>query len=132
MTRSSGLKLMRKRVKHVHPLVASTALEIVMESYDALMHHNEHYRIFKEGCEKVLGHQPNSKELEQLYLERNWGKGVEAARATLAQMLASGVSPGLDSEAKERIHEALVLDNSLQMGRKGQDQFARARKEILQ
>jgi hypothetical protein len=102
-----------ERRKHVHPLVASTAAEIVMSSYDALMHHNEHWMKFKAQFPTA-----SSKELEEIYLRHNWGKGVEAARHTLARMLDPANSPGLDENARMSIHEALILDRSLKMGRK--------------
>ena len=116
---------MRRRVKHVHPMVASTAVEIIMASYEELMKDNRLYAMLKAEAEEKLGHAPNANECQQHWLERNWGKGVDAARATLAQMLAPGMSPGLDDAARESIHEALVLDHSLKMGRKGKEQFSK-------
>jgi hypothetical protein len=102
-----------RRLKHVHPMVAETAVEIIMESYDSLMHHDEHWSAFKRQFPDAT-----SKELEQIYLEHNWGKGVEAARMTLARMLNPAASPGLDESSREKIHEALILDRSLMMGRR--------------
>jgi hypothetical protein len=102
-----------RRLKHVHPMVADTAAGIIMESYDALMHHNEHWRAFKAQFPDAT-----AKELEQIYLEHNWGKGVEAARTVLARMLDPAAAPGIDEESREKIHEALILDRSLQMGRR--------------
>lgn len=102
-----------RRVKHVHPMIANVAVEIIMESYDALMHHNEHWDAFK----KQFG-EATAKDLEQIYLEHNWGKGVKAARHTLARMLDPAMSGGLDDKARDAIHEALILDKSLQMGRR--------------
>jgi hypothetical protein len=116
MSMSSMTRLARKRnrrLKHVHPLVAATAVDIVMESYDALMHHNEHWSAFKMQFPDAT-----SKELEQIYLEFNWGKGVQAAREMLARMLDPKVSPSIDEKAREQIHEALILDRSLVMGRR--------------
>lgn len=116
MTKASAGRLAAKRnrrLKHVHPMVADTAVEIIMESYDALMHHNEHWAAFKGQFPGA-----NSKELEQIYLEHNWGKGVEAARHTLARMLDPAMSPGLGDKEREQIHEALILDRSLMMGRR--------------
>lgn len=118
-----GYKKIRKRVRHCHPLVASTAIDIVMASFEVLMSDNLHYAMLKNEARDKLGREATSKELEQHWLERNWGKGVEAARHTLARMLDPAASPGLDNEARERIHEALILDASLRMGRRGQDQF---------
>lgn len=102
-----------RRLKHVHPMVADTAASIIMESYDALMHHDGHWAAFTKQFEGAT-----AKELEQIYLEHNWGKGVEAARVTLARMLDPANSPGLDEEGRMKIHEALILDRSLMMGRR--------------
>jgi hypothetical protein len=113
---NAAARLARKRnrrLKHVHPMVADVAVEIIMESYDALMHHNEHWAAFKRQFEGAT-----SKELEQIYLEHNWGKGVEAARVTLARMLDPKISPSLGEAERSSIHEALVLDRSLMMGRR--------------
>lgn len=124
MTKSSMERLAakrRRRLQHVHPVVADAAVGIIMESYDALMHHNEHWAAFKRQFPDAT-----SKELEQIYLEHNWGKGVEAARVTLARMLDPVNSPGLDDKARETIHEALVLDQSLMMGRHGKDSWEAA------
>jgi len=107
-------------------------MEIVMASFEVLMRDNKLFSMLKSEAEEKLHREATPRELEQHWLERNWGKGVAAARATLARMLDPAASPGLDNDARERIHEALILDNSLQMGRRGQDQFARARKEMLQ
>jgi hypothetical protein len=101
-----------RRLRHVHPMVADAAVGIIMESYDALMHHNEHWAAFKRQFPEAT-----AKELEQIYLEHNWGKGVEAARVVLARMLDPAAAPNIDEESRERIHEALILDRSLQMGR---------------
>jgi hypothetical protein len=93
-------------------MVADAAIGIIMESYDALMHHNEHWIAFKRQFPDAT-----AKELEQIYLEHNWGKGVEAARKVLATMLDPAAAPGVDEKSRETIHEALILDRSLQMGR---------------
>ena len=116
MTNSSFARIARKRnrrLKHVHPMVADAAVGIIMESYDALMHHNEHWVAFKRQFPEAT-----AKELEQIYLEHNWGKGVEAARTVLARMLDPAAAPNIDEESREKIHEALVLDRSLMMGRR--------------
>lgn len=124
MTKGSIDRLARKRAKrlqHVHPVVADAAVGIIMESYDALMHHDAHWHAFKRQFPDAT-----SKELEQIYLEHNWGKGVEAARVTLARMLDPANSPSLSEAERSTIHEALVLDNSLQMGRHGKDSWEAA------
>jgi hypothetical protein len=115
MRRSEQVRALRgakRRVKHCHPLVADAAVGIIMESYEGLMHHNEHWEAFKRQFPEAT-----AKELEQIYLEHNWGKGVEAARVVLARMLDPAAAPGIDEASRERIHEALILDRSLQMGR---------------
>lgn len=124
MTKSSMERLAskrRRRLQHVHPVVADAAVGIIMESYDALMHHDAHWHAFKRQFPDAT-----SKELEQIYLEHNWGKGVEAARVTLARMLDSSNSPNLTNQERETIHEALVLDQSLQMGRHGNNAWEAA------
>jgi len=112
LERLKAWKGMKKRIKAVHPVIANAAYGIVMESYESLMHHNEHWAAFKR---QFPGR--NGRELEQIYLEWNWAKGVEAARQTLARMLDPAVSPSLSNEERVKIHEALVMDKSLQMGR---------------
>ena len=121
-------------MKHVHPLVASTAVDIIMASFETLMGDNRLFSMLKSEAEEKLRREATPRELEQHWLERNWGKGVEAARATLARMLDPAASPGLDNDARERIHVALVLDNSLQMGRKGREEFSRSQiaRKVLQ
>ena len=99
---------MTKRFRHAHPLVAKVAREIVGAMYAPLMQDNALYDLWKKqnpGC--------TSKQLEERFIAKNWGKGVEGARATLATML----SRPIDNREKEIIHEALVLDASLRMGR---------------
>ena len=103
----------RKRVRHVHPMVADAAVAIVMESYDALMHHDANWAFWKAQHPGA-----NAKKLEAAYLDHNWGKAVSAAREALARCLVPSLAPALSENDRERIHEALVLDASLKMGRK--------------
>ena len=110
----AGLNMMKRRVKHCHPMVANTALDLILAAYEDLMGNNVLYAEWKASYPGA-----SDKLLQTKWIERNWGRGVEAARATLAKMLNPQMCPALDEDARERIHEALVLDNSLKMGRKG-------------
>jgi hypothetical protein len=103
----------RKRVRHCHPMIADAALAIVMESYDALMHDD-----FCWASWKAQHPGASSKKLEDAYLAYNWGKAVEAAREALTRALNPALAPALSEEDRVKIHEALVLDASLKMGRR--------------
>ena len=107
-----GKAMMQRRLKHVHPMVANMAIDRIMFVYDQVMSNDALWKTWKEAHP---GYTP--KQLENAFLERNWGKAVEDARATLAAMLNPATSPSLDEEARIGIHEALVLDASLKMGR---------------
>jgi hypothetical protein len=51
----------------------------------------------------------------QSYVEKCWPLFLEAARATLAQLLTSS----LDENLKIQIHDALIKDATLRRGREG-------------
>ena len=109
---SPGYRRMRKRMAHVHPMIAEAALEIIMVEFDNLMHDDHWWKMWKIECDST-----NMKVLETKWLEKHWLKGVEAARTHLARMLDPAVSPSLDETQRSCIHEALILDASLRMGR---------------
>ena len=94
--------------KHVHKLVAETAQAMCHEVYDALMQRDDWYRQWKAQHPNLRG-----PALEEAFVKKNWGKYVDAARATLASMLAKPIDPDL----KESIMSALLLDNTLLRGR---------------
>ncbi len=99
----------RQRIAHAHSLVAETAQTMAHELFEKTMQDNGFYSEFlKNNPGRTLG------ELERMYTAKMWPVLVEQARATLAGMLAKPI----DEDAKERIMEALVLDNSLVRGRK--------------
>lgn len=102
-------KSMRKKISHCHKLVAETAQAMAHELYDTMMQDNVWYDCWKEKNPGATG-----KAMEARFVNANWGKLVENARATLAQMLAGG----LDESLKEEIMEALCLDHTLIRGRK--------------
>lgn len=99
----------QQRISHAHTLVAETAKDMAHTLFEKTMQDNSFYSAFvANNPGRTLG------ELESLYITRMWPVLVEQARATLAGMLRSGIDEGV----KERIMEALVLDNSLVRGRR--------------
>lgn len=82
-----------------HTLVAQTAQEMAGALYEELAKNNDWYLL-----------NPDQKE----FIERTWGSLIEQARGVLAKMLGS---PNTPEEQKELIAEALILDNSLVVGR---------------
>ena len=95
--------------KHVHELVAKTAVSIGHEIYELLMKKNEWYDEWKRQNPGVSG-----KTLEERFVARTYGNLIEQARATLAHMLSL---PSTDPSTKERIYESLLLDKTLTRGR---------------
>jgi hypothetical protein len=100
---------MPKKVAHVHKDVAEVAKAAAAELYETLMSSNELYDAWKA---KYPGAGP--KALLVNFVDANWARCIPLARATMARLLAS---PTLDPEAKERIMEALELDDTLRLGR---------------
>ena len=98
----------KTKVQHVHKMVADTARAMCHEVYDALMQRNEWCDLWKR---QNPGLPP--KALEEVFIERNWGKCVPGARATLTGML----SGPYDQALKESIYDALILDRTLIRGR---------------
>lgn len=83
-----------------HEMVAHVAKEMAGEVYDTwAKSSNVWYRQHKS---------------RDKYIGESWGLYVEAARATLASMLAQPSTPEL---LKEQIHDALVKDHSVRRGR---------------
>lgn len=95
---------MAKLKAHAHPLIAETAHEMAHALYETLMSDNWWYDRWKEQNPGL-----SSVQLETLFVRRNVEKLLPQARATLAQMLATGISEDL----KEQIYEALVMDKTL-------------------
>lgn len=93
---------------HCHFLLKETALGMAHEVYDAIMQDNARFAQWKEQCPDLT---PGL--AEDKFCEALWPHLLEAARTTLAGMLA-GSYP---EELKQRIHDALVKDNVLREGR---------------
>jgi hypothetical protein len=93
---------------HVHELVAATAKDMAHELYDTLMQDNVWYDAWKK---QNFGASVSA--LESRFVNKNWGKLVNQARATLAHMLTCTS----DEHLRETIYEALQLDQSLIRGR---------------
>lgn len=86
---------------HAHKLVAKTAMEMAHEVY-----------------EKNAGRDNNFYEQypdRESYVSSCWALYLDAARATLAQLLTTNMADSL----KDEIHDALVKDATLRRGREG-------------
>ena len=98
-----------RRKLHVHPMVQELALELAHNMYDVTM------TKFPEAYARWKALHPGAtpKALEAAFVAKYYGSMVQSARATLAGMLALPY----DDTFKQRIHEALILDGSLRLGR---------------
>jgi len=86
---------------HAHKLVAKTAMEMAQEVYEKNASRSDDF--YKKY--------PDREE----YVSSCWALYLDAARATLAQLLTTNMEENL----KEEIHEALVKDATLRRGREG-------------
>ncbi len=82
-----------------HALIAKVAKGIAGKMYDKFAGNDEFYKMFPS---------------ESKYIEKEYGRYVKEARATLAKMLT--LSTVIDTD-KEEIMDALLLDRSLPVGR---------------
>ena len=86
---------------HCHKMVAETAQKMAQEVYEGwASKSNEFY------------HEHRS--LEE-YVKQCWPLYMDAARATLAQLLTTNIADTL----KDQIHDALIRDATLRRGREG-------------
>jgi hypothetical protein len=86
---------------HAHKLVAKTAMEMAQEVYEKNAgRSNAFYEKYPD---------------REAYVTSCWALYLDAARATLAQLLSTNIEETL----KEQIHEALIKDASLRRGREG-------------
>lgn len=86
---------------HAHKLVAKTAQEMAQEVYEKnASRSNEFYAEYPD---------------REDYVKKCWPLYLDAARATLAQLLTSS----LDENLKIQIHDALIKDATLRRGREG-------------
>jgi hypothetical protein len=90
-------------------MVRELAQELAHDLYDITM------TKFPEAYSEWRRRHPgaNAKQLEDAFVAKYYGSMVQSARATLAGML----SLPYDDAFKQRIHEALILDGSLKLGR---------------
>lgn len=92
-----------------HRDVQTVAVAMAHEAFAALMQRDDWWAKMKELYPDLT-----SAQIERYWVNEHWGRFVEPARATMAQMLA-GPSP---EPLKEQIAEALMLDGTLKRGRK--------------
>ncbi len=94
---------------HAHYLVAETARELCLATYEATMGNNDVRAEWKRRHPGMgeLG-------LQAAFIKRYIGAHLAPARTTLGLMLRQ---TNMDEKQKELIHQALVLDNTLVRGR---------------
>jgi len=86
---------------HAHKLVAKTAMEMAQEVYEKNAgRSNDFYEKYPD---------------RDAYVSSCWALYLDAARATLAQLLTTNMEDSL----KDQIHEALIKDATLRRGREG-------------
>lgn len=86
---------------HAHKLVAQTAMEMAQEVYETWASRSDEF--YKEHRDR------------ETYVRQAWPLYLDAARTTLAKLLATNIEESL----KEQIHEALIRDATLRRGREG-------------
>ena len=91
-----------------HKLIVKTAQAMAHELYDCVMQDNELYAYWKSECEELT-----PKIAEKLFVKLMYPKLIEAARTTLARMLANPMLTHLH----EDIYDALTKDYILRHGR---------------
>lgn len=93
---------------YCHKMVAAVAKEAAGQLYERLMGENKFYEEWRRQNPDAT-----PKQLERRFIEKNWGKCLEFARATLAAMLRGPYPDSL----KEEIVDALSKDATLIRGR---------------
>lgn len=88
-----------------HIQVREVAKGIAGELYEKLMGEDIYYQEWRRQNPEA-----SSKELERRFIERNWGKCLDAARATLVGVLKD---PSVSESVKETILDVLEKDQSL-------------------
>jgi hypothetical protein len=97
----TGLIRLPGKGAHAHKLVAKTAQEMAQEIYEKNAgKSNDFYAQYPDA---------------QAYISSCWPLYLDAARATLAQLLTTN----LDESLKSEIHDALIRDATLRRGREG-------------
>jgi len=79
------------------------------ELYERLMGDDRFYRAWKRENPGL-----NSKQLEELFIEKNWKNCIGSARRALVAML---IDPSISEHVKEEVVDVLLKDKSLIRGR---------------
>ena len=95
---------MAKLKAHAHPMIALLAHEMAHELYETMMMDNFWYGQWKSKHPGM-----SAKHLEFAFVRRNIEVLLPQARATLASMLATNIPEA----QKEKIMDALVMDQTL-------------------
>lgn len=86
---------------HAHKMVAETAQKMAEEVYESWASKSDEF--YKEHSDL------------KSYVASCWPLYMDAARATLAQLLTTNIADTL----KDQIHDALIRDATLRRGREG-------------
>ena len=97
-TSRTGQRVCHEEVMHVAKAAAG-------EHYEVLMKDNEFYKVWQRQNPNK-----NGKQLQQAFIDRNWGKYLEFARATLVEMLKR---PDVEEMMKGKIMDVLEKDWSV-------------------
>lgn len=89
------MSISKTHQKMAHELIADTAKGLAAAFYEEAAKDNDFYKFYPK---------------QKAFVNREWGRFVEAARNTLAQMLGRNDVPEWQ---KEQIHEALILHATL-------------------
>ena len=95
-----------------HKLVAETAKAMAAELFEHAMQNNARFRAWREVCDAP------TEAIRKRYVQMAYPKLIEQARATLAKLLTTN----MDESLKRQIHDALIADNMLRIGRRARGQ----------
>jgi len=93
----------------VHKEVMKVAKEAAGQHYEVLMKDDLLFGMWKKQCPGLT-----SKAMEVRFIAKAWPMYVRFARTTMAMLLDRN---DVAQEVKDKIYEALLLDNSLTLGR---------------
>ena len=112
-TQVTGQKVCHVRIREV-------AREAAAELYESMMSQNVYYEAWKKQNADVVG---NEKELVRRFVERNWVKCIDFARATLTHMLTR---PDVAESMKDEIMDVLAKDQVLRNKRVANTRLSKA------
>lgn len=95
---------------HCHVVIREVAKAAAGQLYERLMGDNRCYEAWQKQNPEC-----SAKELEHRFIERNWGKCIPFARASLTALLRQ---PDVPESTKLQIMDVLTKDNSLIRGRR--------------